>query len=408
MDHAPPRADVRTMLHALQQAEVAKIVRVVALVDGMPARGMADTMLAPLRDRLARLRPARPLRFARLLFHPLDGVIVPAAAWKRGSPGVPRSVIPAVAAHVRQLLGHDGETVEAMIGVHMTNDHDVIRRAGAMLWPAASACLMHAAPPEDWEAQTGLNGADFITLAQQIATVLGCAPHLAETGPDDAKLAACDAGEMLAAAGLQPAPALAALASLLMARIADPQALLLEAERRAPPPDMPAIRVAIETAFDFLLEQADSPRAMPEDLAVAELSLRKLVELVEAHGRRAAQPAGRHVRVGELAARARAQARTQFDAALSRQVLVPMRLAGDMSDTDIATVEALARDIRRFETTARRLGGRDHFEQQLRAGSEALRPSPADSQQQRADKLRVVEILAGPQVARSMMREESG
>jgi hypothetical protein len=66
-------------------------------------------------------------------------------------------------------------------------------------------------------------------------------------------------------------------------------------------------------------------------------------------------------------------------------------------------VEALARDVRRFEATARRIGGGDHFDKQLRQSGEALRPAAGDSARQRADKLRLVEILAGSEVAYGML-----
>ena len=64
------------------------------MVDAMPNRGAADQLIAPLRARLAHLRPPRPLRFARLLFLPLDPLIVPAARWRAAQPAIPRTVIP--------------------------------------------------------------------------------------------------------------------------------------------------------------------------------------------------------------------------------------------------------------------------------------------------------------------------
>lgn len=103
-----------------------------------------------------------------------------------------------------------------------------------------------------------------------------------------------------------------------------------------------------------------------------------------------------------------AQANARFTAALTTQVLVPMRGSEAMSDSDVATVEALARDLRRFEGTARRLGQRDHYDRQLRSSAESLRPSAEDPQQLRADKLRLVEILAGPELARSMLVDIRG
>ena len=59
-------------LHLMQanltDASDAQIEQIVALVDSLPQRGVADDLIAPLRRRLARLRPHRPMSFMRLLF----------------------------------------------------------------------------------------------------------------------------------------------------------------------------------------------------------------------------------------------------------------------------------------------------------------------------------------------------
>ena len=72
--------DVARTLNAARDEQLA---RVVAVVDALPARGAADTLIAPLRPRLATLRPTRPLNLTRLLFTPLDPLIVPSAEWRR-------------------------------------------------------------------------------------------------------------------------------------------------------------------------------------------------------------------------------------------------------------------------------------------------------------------------------------
>src|SRR5689334_24255463 len=88
-----PKAEIREVARGLASARDEQIMQVVAMVDAMPNRGPADQLIAPLRPRLARLRPPRPLRFARLLFLPLDPLIVPAARWRAEQPTIPRTVI---------------------------------------------------------------------------------------------------------------------------------------------------------------------------------------------------------------------------------------------------------------------------------------------------------------------------
>ena len=54
------------------------MLRVVGLIDTLDRRGAVDDLLAPIRDRLALLRPARPLTLGRILILPFEDVLVPA------------------------------------------------------------------------------------------------------------------------------------------------------------------------------------------------------------------------------------------------------------------------------------------------------------------------------------------
>jgi hypothetical protein len=98
---------VRALTGEIAGAGDHQIMRIVAMVDAMTSRGVADAVIAPLRHRLTRLRPPRPLRFGRLMFHPLDPLIVPAAHWRPGRQAIPRTALMAMAEHVR-LTGRPG------------------------------------------------------------------------------------------------------------------------------------------------------------------------------------------------------------------------------------------------------------------------------------------------------------
>jgi len=129
---------IREVSRDLAGARDEQILKVVAMVDAMPHRGAADQLIAPLRGRLAQLRPPRPLRFARLLFLPLDPLIVPAPRWRPDHGTIPRSAIPSLAAAVATDLGSVGRKVAAMIEGHTTQNREVVGAAGALLWrPAA-------------------------------------------------------------------------------------------------------------------------------------------------------------------------------------------------------------------------------------------------------------------------------
>ena len=85
---AVSRPQLRSLQSDLLGAGDRQILRVVAMVDAMPVRGAADQFIAPLRRRLAVLRPQRRLNFTRLLFTPIDPRIVAPA--KTEPAGLPR------------------------------------------------------------------------------------------------------------------------------------------------------------------------------------------------------------------------------------------------------------------------------------------------------------------------------
>ena len=83
------------------------------------------------------------------------------------------------------------------------------------------------------------------------------------------------------------------------------------------------------------------------------------------------------------------------------------RLAGGLPQApgDIAALETAARDIRRFEHVARRISGSDHYDRLLRNMINTLGPNTADDSDSRVDRLRLAEILLGPEKALQMLVE---
>src|SRR5277367_4119402 len=132
---------MRELVRELAAARNAQLAQVVALIDSMQERGMADALIAPLRARLRHLRPDRPLRFGRLLFLPLDPVIVDGPEWHLGMPAVPRPSLAPVLAIVRRGLTEGRQEVEAEIRGRLLSDASAVRRAGGLLWPQAGRLL---------------------------------------------------------------------------------------------------------------------------------------------------------------------------------------------------------------------------------------------------------------------------
>lgn len=112
VERAGRMAEIRALHRHLVSAQDTQILKVVAMVDALPQRGQADSLIAPLRSRLAQLRPSRPLGAMRLLFVPLDPVLTQPAQWRRGNLSIPRSVIPCL---YRQFAARDPALVEDVV-----------------------------------------------------------------------------------------------------------------------------------------------------------------------------------------------------------------------------------------------------------------------------------------------------
>ena len=163
--------DIRGIRHQVAEADDEKVRRIVALLDQQPAPAAVQAILEPLRPRLAILRPPRPLRFERLLFLPLDPLIVRTPDWRPGASTIPRSILAPVGKTVRAELGQRGTEIDGLIAGRNTYDATVITEAGDLLWPHAALILADAPPPIGWDA-TGLPPSVYPALARAIASVL--------------------------------------------------------------------------------------------------------------------------------------------------------------------------------------------------------------------------------------------
>ncbi len=221
--------DIRALGRRLAEAPDTEVTRAVAVVDQMPQRGGADQLIEPLRARLAALRPPRPLRFTRLLFMPLQPLIVPPPLWQPHLSTIPRSVLPALAATVRAGLGAEAAAIDALALLPGSGRTEAVLHAGDQLWPHAAALLSQAPSPVGWE-ETGLNLTIYTSLARRIGAVLTQEPVLRElvaevdAGLATPRLALVQA--MLNDVGAGCPEALPMLVSLLLAKLPQFVALL--------------------------------------------------------------------------------------------------------------------------------------------------------------------------------------
>ena len=142
---------LRELQHAARQATNNQLLRLANTLDGLPQRGVAEEVLDAVRPRLRHLRPARPLNFPRLLFLPLDPLLVEPSEWRPGQGRVPRSAILPLAEHLRMAEPALVTAVEARIAGAKLTDVVLAAEQGTLLWPAAFEALPRN-PPTGWEA----------------------------------------------------------------------------------------------------------------------------------------------------------------------------------------------------------------------------------------------------------------
>ena len=394
---------------AVTRADDAALGRVVALLDGLKDRGEADALLARARRRLQALRPPRPLAFTRLLFVPLDGVIVPASKWRRGEGQLPRTALPVLAAAVHTGLGAEGDAIAAACQGRMAADADAVERVGRRLWPAAARVLPTAPPPE-WEA-AGLLPADYPEIAAL------CRPLWAAGSALQAALAAAPEAprERLSAAlhGLAeagPVPFAAGLATLM-----DSTPLPGQVAQLAAGIDPKLRSIAVRQA-EAALDRKGPEFDLLEPPAAAGAALGLAIRFDDLEGCGLLDLAARR-RLHALRRDAEEACRDSFLSGVERQVLAPLAAlieAPEVADESVAAIEAEARALARLECAGRRLGdggGGSAYDRARRAIAEALRLlagralSPAGLRPM--DLVRVAEILCGTEEAAALLARNS-
>lgn len=125
---------------ALASADDRRLVRMVSAIDRMPSRGLLNRALDPLRPRLARLRPPRPLTLARIVTLPIETLLTPASAWDMGSTRIPRSHLKRMhdcllAALPPELLAELAGRIGAEASM---SDSTVVMAIGRQVWPACA------------------------------------------------------------------------------------------------------------------------------------------------------------------------------------------------------------------------------------------------------------------------------
>ncbi len=370
-----------------------QLSQVVALLDAMPSRGAADALIEPLRARLAAIAPARQLSLPRLLFKPLDPVILPASRWRPGMPAIPRTALGPIAAACLARLDDISPIVRSTIAGRSSTEAAAIKAGGAVLWPAAGHILETLPLPVDWSCTTGLPETEFAPIRAGLATVLNHAWAL-ETCRTMAQ------GPELAVslrAILSAADARGPLAGLLMAVMLADSALAAAAMVAGAGLAAPLV----EAAAQLTLGHADYVvgTLLPTlGLAAAAAQAAKVGALLVAMDT-ATGPPGLRGTVQRLRQAAEAACQTKLAQALSQDLIPRLKQAGpELPDCEMQALEGVARNMRRLATAGRHFGGGTAADRLLDTAVTEIE-AEASNALSSMDRLRLVELLNGSAAA---------
>lgn len=398
-----PLREVRSLGQATAGADDAAVTRIVVFLDGLAERGELDRILDPVRPRLRGLGTPRRLRFARLLFLPLDGGIVSPSEWVRGEARVPRSALRPLANAVQRAMGQPGAAIAGEIAQHTTHATDLIGRIGAEVWPQA-ARLLPEAPPPDWE-QSGLALRDYAPIAGLCRPLWAAGPALwaamamAAQGPPEGLAQA--ALEAVLPAG--PEALAIALATLLRGATAPGRLLQTVSALH------PQARKVAQAALDAVMDGPLPPFAtlQPQQTVAAALAL---ADQLDDLGNCALLTSDRQKRLAACRHRAEAAFRASYLTMVQEHLLQPVEklgVAAQVRDAEVSAMETAARQLRALEAAGRRLGGAAQYDletQRMTTRISALLPAAGQTGGlRRMDLARCIEILAGPEAAAAVM-----
>jgi hypothetical protein len=404
---------VRALAREMVDAGDPQIMRIVAMVDAMASRGAADTLIAPLRQRLTTLRPLRPLRFGRLMFQPLDPLIVPAARWRPGQQAIPRTALPAMAEQVRLAMGADATRIVADLDGHTTADADLIARLGGTVWPAAARILGGTEQPASWN-ETGLGDANYRPLAELVASLLGQAVALEALHAGVANgllplrpepVTEILADYVTANKDARPGPGLAMMMTLILHMLPESAGFLAHARTG---PEGAAARAAMDQAADAVLRQLHEDEGTEASIAAGSLleagaAVRRIATFLTHLDAAAAKP-GRREQLRDVRHRLDVSCKARFASGLQDELLAPLQHPGvAISPEQVPALETAARGLRVLALEGRAIGSGGAYDLLLGKATDAIRGRAMRDRLSPVDQVRLVEILAGPDAAFALL-----
>lgn len=378
----------RELGRELRSASDDQLSRVVAVVDALPVRGAADALLAPVRARLAQLRPDRPLRLSRVLFTPLDPVIVAPLKWRSDSASVPRSALDLLGRLVLARIGALRSELETVASQRTSSDAAAVQAIGCVLWPAAGRVLQELDMPSDWTEQTGLQPRVWLEIRDGAAVVLSRAVRIEEIAraPDNEDLLQ---GQLRDRTGCSDA-SFALVVRVLLARHPRPTDLLCTLANLRDAGAATATEQAISATLDDMEPALDQIETADPNVAVGQaIQLATLFDALDTPTRR--------TRISALRADAARLCQERLERSM-QGLLEPFAAQSEPGGTDYPAIEATARGVRKLGAAAKRLGGQRALERFMQQSVTAILGLDAAAID-RVDRIRLLEILVGPDAA---------
>jgi hypothetical protein len=402
------QAEMQALRPQLLEANDQKIRRILALVDDVSDPAINQAVLDPVRHRLAALRPVRPLGFARLLFIPLDPLLVAPRDWRPGEPTLPRSVLPPISGLVRAALGSVAAYVDKIVADRGADTALTITEAGEALWPRAAEILDQATAPADW-AQTGLPTAAFRPLAAACAAVLRRAPQLRriarreEIGALDTDAEAMD--DILRDITNESECGCAMIARLILIRSPHASGLLRRIVASGRSQDEKTLmQRAMDRGTDAVLTHMEDDTGFTDAIARGALAtvgdeVRRVTTLL----REIEADPDHAPRVKAIRETLSQVCRDRFAVAVKEGLVGPLAAAtGPLEAAGQTELETRARDLRKLDAVARVLGGPADYDRQLRLASEAVRVAAEAGTLTPMRKYRLIEMLVGTEAAEAL------
>lgn len=401
-------SEMRQLRSQLANAQDAKIHRILELIDGLAKRDEADAVIAPLRQRLAKLKPRRKVNFARLLFMPFSPLIVPPSDWTRESSNIPRTALGTLARYIQlnqpEAAG-SGPTVAADI---FSDDLTSLLSAGERVWPAAAEFLRSLpAIPADWSKETGLQDRDFTAISTSLQVLFPLAAPLiqiavnARTGIDaePERLLA-----MLDATAPSGARITAMFIAMCLSWLPRPGVFIKIADQFANAKEHAAVAATADSAVELVLSGIERSSTFKADLASAADEMRRVAVLLDDLTINSPNKPGRRTRVEKVRQSVDTVCRENFATEIGSRLIDPCATIATADEGAIEGFENTARTLRRYEAVARRFGGAEFYDQQILGAAQSLTPRRDETAMARVSRIRLIEILRGSDAAAAAMQ----